>query len=266
MQPHDKLQTLLQQTPEEEELDRKLVEFAELEGELAQRELDLATLQAELHTFQWRYFETLGGRFALLDEINAQIAELRFRLNPSDPRTQEEARRSREQARQSAQGPGLASHQDKPKFRPSADLKKLYREVAKRIHPDLAVGEDERRRRQLLMAEANHAYEELEEVKLQAILYEWQSSPESVKGEGIGAELVRVIRKISQIKARLMVIRSNTKEVTKSQLYELKGKVEEADKREMDLLKEMGRDIDQRIDLARRHLEILSAQESKKRV
>ena len=63
------------QTPEEQELSRKLAELATLEATLAQRELDLATLQAELHAFERRYLRTAGARYAELDEIEAQIAE-----------------------------------------------------------------------------------------------------------------------------------------------------------------------------------------------
>jgi len=51
-------------------------------------------------------------------------------------------------------------------FTPSENLKKLYREVAKRVHPDLATEESERQRRHELMAEANRAYAEGDEARL----------------------------------------------------------------------------------------------------
>jgi len=72
--------------------------------------------------------------------------------------------------------------------------------------PDFATDDAERVRRQRMMAEANQAYADGNEAKLQAILREWESSPESVKGEGVGAELIRVIRKIAQIEERLHAI------------------------------------------------------------
>jgi len=104
-------------------------------------------------------------------------------------------------------------------FLPSENLKKLYREVAKRIHPDLATDESERQRRHELMTEANRAFAEGDAARLEAILRDWESSPESVKGEGPGAELVRVIRKIAQVEDRLKAIDAEIARLEESDLY-----------------------------------------------
>ena len=82
---------------------------------------------------------------------------------------------------------------------PSEGLKKLYREVAKQIHPDLSGDEEDKNRREKLMTEANLAFENGNDEKLRQILRECESSPESVKGQGIAAELIRTIRKCTRI-------------------------------------------------------------------
>ena len=242
------------QTPEERELDRKLYELSELETELAQRELDLATLQAELHTFEAKYIRIVGIRYTELDEIEAQIAEAEARLKPKDNKIQEEAAQARDQAQASAQAAGIAQEPREEKFSPSESLKKLYREVAKCIHPDLATDEKERSRRQQLMTDANRAYEEGDEAKLRAILAEWESSPESVEGEGTAAELVRVIRKIAQVEKRLRVIETEITQLEESDLYQLKTKVEAAENEGRDLLDEMASRVKEEIASASERL------------
>jgi len=242
------------QTPEERELSRKLYDLSELEAELAQRELDLATLQAQLHTFEAKYISIVGVCYAELDEIEAQIAEAEARLKPKDNKTQEQAAQARAQAQESAQSARIAQEPREEKFEPSENLKKLYREVAKRIHPDLAIDEKEHTRRQQLMADANHAYEEGDEAKLRAILAEWESSPESVKGEGTAAELVRVIRKIAQVEKRLRVIETEITHLEESDLYQLKTEVEAAENEGRDLLAEMASRVKEMIALASERL------------
>ena len=59
-----------------------MAELNGLESELAQRELDLATLHGELRAFEARYLRIVGVRLAELDKIEAQIAELQARLVP----------------------------------------------------------------------------------------------------------------------------------------------------------------------------------------
>ncbi|MBM3268890.1 MAG: hypothetical protein FJZ01_14720, partial [Candidatus Sericytochromatia bacterium] len=72
-------------TPEEEEFAAKLTELASLEVEIAGRELDLATVLVELHSFERRYIQVIGARYSRLDDLRALIAEARARQRQGDP-------------------------------------------------------------------------------------------------------------------------------------------------------------------------------------
>lgn len=243
------------QTPEERELERKKAELVSLEADLVQRELGLATLRAELRAFEARYISTVGILYADLDEIEAKIAEAQARLSPKDNRAQQQAAQARAQAQQSAQAAGAVQKLgEQKKFTASENLKKLYREVAKRIHPDLATDEANRTRRQRLMAEANRAYEEGDEAKLRAILDEWESSPEAVEGEGAGADLIRAIRKIAQVEKRLSAMETEMEQLKASDLYQLKVKVEEAENVGEDPLAGMASQVEGKIAGSRKRL------------
>lgn len=216
-------------SPEDEELERKKLELSGLETELVQKELDLTTLTAELNNFEREYTRIIGSRYAELERIEEQITEYMAYLETSRD------------------------------FRPSDSLKKLYREVAKRIHPDLVTDEAEKIRRQQLMVEANQAYESGDEEKLQAILQNWESSPESVQGEGIAAELIRVIRKISQCRQRLSEIEKEIQLLEETDLYQLRDRVFSARELGQDLLADMARHLDEQISEAQQRLNELKA-------
>jgi hypothetical protein len=243
------------QTPEERELEKKQGELLALEEELIQRELDLATLRAELSDFEGRYLRTVGVLYAELDEIEAQIAEAKARRNPSDSQAQDHAARARAQAEESCE---TARAITEPRPKPTESLKRLFREVAKRIHPDLAANDADRARRQKLMAEANLAYENGDDAKLRSILADWESSPETVEGEGVGAELIRMIRKIAQIERRLAEIEDATQQLNTSDLFQLRLKADEAEAQGRDLLKDMASQIEIQIDEAQSRLSALT--------
>lgn len=250
--------TSARSTPEERELQRKQEELAELQTELAQLELDLATLRGELRAFERQYIRVVGARYAELDALQAKIAELEARRRPQERTLQEEAARAQAQARESAEAMRPYAEESKPtKFTPSEDLKRLYREIAKRLHPDLATTEQDCVRRTRLMAEANQAYEGGNEAGLRAILEEWETGPESVEDEGVGAELIRTIRRIAQAQRRLLVIEEEMVRLRASELCQLKGKVDEAEGHGRDLLAEMALQVDLEIVARRKRLEFL---------
>jgi hypothetical protein len=244
--------------PEEDELRVKRLELEDLEKDLIERELQLTGLRAELAAFERTYLKAVGMLYAELDEIEARIAELNARRNPSNAEVQETARQARKKAAESHSAVGeIALHITKS-FRASPELKSLYREVARRIHPDLAADEGDRARRQGFMARANRAYEEGNEASLRAILEEYESSPETVVGEGIGAELVRVIRKIAQVKRRLSEIEGELKLFMQLELMDLKNRVEQGSKQGRDILTEMATAARLRVHQARSELNKLS--------
>jgi DnaJ-domain-containing protein 1 len=245
-------------TPEERELDRKKAELVTLQLELSQRELDLVTRKSELRSFENRYLSIVGVRYAELDEINARIAEAKARAHPEDTDAGKDAAKARKQAEETAQQVNEEADLPKiPKFKAPEKLKKKFREIVKKIHPDLADDDEDRLRRQKLMAEANAAYERGDIQKLEQILREWESSPESVKGEGISAELVRVIRKIALIRERLKAIDTQINDLKKSDLWVLKIKVEKAESQGQDLLAQMATEIEERIKVARTEFDSL---------
>ena len=94
------------------------------------------------------------------------------------------------------------------------------------------------------MAEVNEAYARGDEARIRAILREWHASPENVEGDGPGAELVRVIRKIAQVEKRLKAIVAELDQHRQKELSRLKQAVEEAQANGRDLLKELGEQLD----------------------
>ncbi len=243
-------------TPEEHELAEKRSELEELQGLLGDRELYLATLRAELSHFEGLYLRTVGARYAELDELKARIAEHLAERHSGQSLYREQAAQTRARARESAGAASAASPPTKP-FAPSSELKSLYRQLAKHIHPDLATDEEDRARRDRLMKEANQAYGAGDEARLRRILNEWQASPDAVAGEGVGADLVRVIRKIDQVRRRLADIEREIQELKDGELFSLKTKVDAATQQRRDLLKEMIASVDLQVAAAQSRLAAL---------
>ncbi len=215
----------------------------------------MAELRAELEQFEAKYTMEVGRLYAELDEIEAEIAEEEVKLNPDDEEIKKRAEEARVRAEESAEAAEEENWQAcTQKWNPSPEAKKAYHNLAKIIHPDLAIDKEEQERRHKLMAKLNDAYSDGDQNQLNKLVEEYRDSPELVKGDSVGDELIRVIRQISQVKRRLLELREEKLEAELSELYVLREKVRKEQLEGRNLLNQMAERTKTHIKKSKRRL------------
>ena len=220
---------------------------AELEGVLGHRVRELGRLKADLGAFRLRYRQAVGLLHDELDELEAAIAEA-------------ELGELAKQARLDAQGaaPPPSNPILESAARDTTDaVRRLFRDVAKAVHPDLAHDGLTRERRHALMIEANNAYALGDEARLRSILHTWENSPEAVAGSGPEAIRARLVRRIAEIESQLDVCTQDLSALHDSPLGKLKAMVDVAAARGEDLVDDMVRRLQRDIMVARNRLDAI---------
>jgi hypothetical protein len=236
---------VLNQLNEEQALRKRREELAELESRLAEREPALANLQSTMRAFEARYLGAVGERYDELAKIEKEIAKLQG-LEFDD----EEPVSLADDEADAHVGCGQNRfHSDK--------LKKLYREVARKFHPDLSSCPQERQHRHQLMVEINRAYETGAEDRLQDLLEAGEGFESVEIGGSMSAEMILLVRRAAETKQRLAEIESEIEEATSSEIYKLKLRVENADEIGGDLFGDLIAQVDRQIKKARNRLEHL---------
>lgn len=225
--------------PEEIELNKKRKVLERLKDRLADREEEMADLRAELEQFEAQYTMEVGRLYAELDDIDAQIAEEEYRLYPDDEEMKAKAEEARRRAEESAARASENGEGCDFKWQPTTQAKKAYHNLAKLIHPDLALDTEERERRHSLMAELNSAYSSGDQNLLNKLVEDYRDSPDLVRGDSTGDELVRAIRQIAQVKNRLKELKGEMNLIEVSELFILREKVAAEMKEGRNLLKQM---------------------------
>jgi hypothetical protein len=244
--------------PGAEELARRKAQLLVLSERLLARERRLAAFRSELHAFETTYRKALGARYARLDEL-AERLEAADGDRP-EPEPDEPAERYPGQGLPGAAGGqnwAWGEREPEPEPRPviGEDAKRLFRQLARAIHPDLAGDPVERERRTNLMVAANLAYEQGDVAALQRLVEEWERSPEAVTGHGASAELERTLRRIAQVEARIAEIDQELAELEASAMGWLRRRVEKAAREGWDLLAHMVRELDRQISEAELELD-----------
>src|SRR5205085_1374465 len=134
------------------------------------------------------------------------------------------------------------------------EAKKAYHRLAKLIHPDLALDTEERGRRHELMAKMNDAYSAGNQDLLNKLVEEYRDSPDLVKGDSFGDQLVRAIRRIAQVKNRIKALSEEKMRLELSELYILQRKVSAEMLEGRNLLKQMAERTRSQIKKAERRL------------
>jgi DnaJ-domain-containing protein 1 len=247
-------------TPEERELLAKKAELDRLSVILADKELDLEDIRLSVARFQHRYFAEIGNKYVRLDELRAQIAELRARRSPQDSGRAKQAQVAREEASRTAKEYQASQREPEPppeKRETSDEIKRLYRKIAAIVHPDKGTDEQSRKLRTRLMAELNDAYARKDGERMRSILLEWEQSPDAVPGKGIAADLVRTIRAIAQVKRRIVEIEKAIAAIVESDIHQLMVRVHQADVAGRNTLVEMAESLDSEVEQAEQELKSL---------
>lgn len=166
------------------------------EQALIEYEIALETFRVEVENFSRLHHQKLGPMYARLDELDAQIAEATAARtgDPEDRRKAEEARARvmpmpgiEELFHGWMDGDGLypeaaamlteQSVRPPQRVRPGEEARKLYRELVRKAHPDLAQEESERQRREEFITRVNAAYARGDEALLRELSEEWAAGP-----------------------------------------------------------------------------------------
>ena len=225
--------------PEDIELTKKRAVLERLKDRLADREEEMTDLRAVLEQFEAQYTMEVGRLYANIDEIEAQIAEEEFKLVPDDEEIKKKAEELRRRAEESAARAEEAAAASLEKWQPTAEAKKAYHNLARTIHPDLALDPAEKEKRHGLMAQLNEAYSAGDQSKLNKLAQDFRNSPDLVKGDSVGDELVRAIRQISQVKARLTELKHERSQAEGSEVFVLREKMEAERAEGRDMISQM---------------------------
>jgi hypothetical protein len=241
--------SLVRTDPPESSNEHLRAQLHALEATLDTQRTEVARVKADLESFRVSYRHQVGRLHEELDELEMEIAELELG---------EIARRLDEAADdEAAKSAASAAPETAPRFTSDA-VRKLFREVAKSIHPDLSHDEAARARRHALMIEANRAYAHGDEEQLRSILRAWENSPEAVQGTHDDAMRERLVRRIGQINVELELLAQELAGLTMSSLWQLKTLVDEAAAQGKDLVAGMVRRLERDILVARNRRDALT--------
>jgi hypothetical protein len=240
-----------------EKVKRLRLELDKLRTALAEAEAELNSQLEDVGAFEFRFEANVGQ---LLDELATLESEVNSYLTRIKLMRHEQSFAEQgtafdpveEQFRKTWQhNPETAESKPKPTPPPAtqAQLKKIYRQLARQFHPDLAIDEADRQYRTNKMAAINDAYKAQSMVELMALAEELaehhsrqQSSPPPDQ------EMAQALQEeIERCRSRLHAIDNELRNLPNRSMVDLALKVKLAQREGRDLLTEMAIELELKI-------------------
>jgi hypothetical protein len=206
---------------------------AVLEAAWMDAEIALETLRVEMDNFALVHHQRLGPVYARLDELDALIAEaVAARTgDPEDIRRAYQARSVVEpmpdldaffSGRDGEQPPPPPAFDDTARrIRPSREAQRLYRDLARRAHPDLVTDPAEKERRGAFIARVNAAYGAGDLAELEALAAEWQAGPDGAPAAGEPDRIGWLRRRLEWLAARIERLAEQRADLDRTPMGEL---------------------------------------------
>jgi len=240
---------------------RLRVEVEAARTDLIEAEAELADYRADIEAFEFLYAARLAERLAVLTAVEAEVADWldRIQRRRNEQTFGTDFRSVDEQYRRTWQQPPQAA----PK-RPSepvsqsteVQIKKLYRQLARRLHPDLTTDAADRAYRTELMTAVNDAYAARSLAELLAVARQLDGDqpaapPATAQTEtdmihALEEELNRCRRSLRRIRLERQSLHTNP-------MVSLSLEVKLAQRQGRDLLGEIAAELDRKI--ARKEVE-----------
>jgi hypothetical protein len=218
-------------SPEERDYEQCRAEIANRRRRLTELQTELSALKASLDRFSALCQSRLGDLMGELRRVSRAIADYERRLErlsaepaaePAEPEAEEPA----DFAWLGDEPPGAGNEAEQPApNRPrrrrwlgdeAAEAKRLYLDLAKRCHPDLATTGEERQEREALMQRINEAFRDRDLAALRALRRESEVTdpafglrPARERLAWARAELDRLGEDVAELRSQITLLRAS---------------------------------------------------------
>ena len=237
-----------------DEIAEEIIAKREIIADLSE---EVSSLKNELAVFEAEYHGRIGVLYVKLDELELAIKEYLKRIEllksgkvknlvDLEKEIEEQFKTDYQKIKEEKEEAEQYSEEyERVKEKPELDeesekrLKSLYRELAKKYHPDMARTPEDKERFHEIMAEINQAYNDKDLQQLEELAVRLKTPEVVYYEETLVEEYERSLRESEKLDEIISRLEAELDAIRNSDTFKFKIKVDEAGAEGRDLLKEM---------------------------